>query len=64
MSSSTDEIARLRVGVDSGGTFTDVCMFDEGTGEIHVWKVSSTPKDPSMGIADGIRQSGVVRTLG
>jgi N-methylhydantoinase A len=48
--------ARLRVGVDSGGTFTDVCMFDESTGRIHVWKVSSTPKDPSLGIATGIEQ--------
>ena len=31
---------KLRVGVDSGGTFTDVCMFDETHGEIHVWKVN------------------------
>lgn len=47
---------KLRVGVDSGGTFTDVCMFDETHGEIHVWKVSSTPQDPSLGIANGIEQ--------
>lgn len=47
---------KLRVGVDSGGTFTDVCMFDETRGEIHVWKVSSTPQDPSLGIAGGIEQ--------
>lgn len=47
---------RLRVGVDSGGTFTDVCMFDETHGEIHVWKVSSTPQDPSLGIAGGVEQ--------
>ena len=46
----------LRVGVDSGGTFTDICMFDEATGNVHVWKVSSTPQDPSMGIATGIEQ--------
>ena len=31
-------------------------MFDEATGNIHVWKVSSTPQDPSMGIATGIKQ--------
>ncbi|OYX43964.1 MAG: methylhydantoinase [Rhodobacterales bacterium 32-67-9] len=43
-----------RVGVDSGGTFTDVCMFDEATGRIAVWKVSSTPDDPSRGIAQGV----------
>jgi len=31
-----------RVGVDSGGTFTDVCLFDDETGRVEVWKVSST----------------------
>jgi N-methylhydantoinase A len=45
---------RWRVGVDSGGTFTDVCLFDEVTGDIAVWKVSSTPDDPSRGIAQGV----------
>jgi N-methylhydantoinase A len=43
-----------RVGVDSGGTFTDVCLFDEDTGRVVVWKVPSTPDDPSQGIADGV----------
>jgi N-methylhydantoinase A len=47
----------LRVGVDSGGTFTDVCMFDETSGEIYVWKVSSTPQDPSLGIIAGTKQA-------
>ncbi len=47
----------LRVGVDSGGTFTDICMFDEDTGQVAVWKVSSTPDDPSRGIADGVEQA-------
>jgi N-methylhydantoinase A len=45
-----------RVGVDSGGTFTDVCLFDEATGQVTVWKVASTPDDPSRGIADGVRE--------
>ncbi|MGR3376920.1 hydantoinase/oxoprolinase family protein [Salipiger abyssi] len=45
-----------RVGVDSGGTFTDVCMFNEASGEIAVWKVSSTPDDPSRGIAQGVEE--------
>ena len=43
-----------RIGVDSGGTFTDICLFDEDTGRIAVWKVSSTPDDPSRGIAQGV----------
>lgn len=51
-----DNPGRWRVGVDSGGTFTDVCLFDEASGEIAVWKVSSTPDDPSRGIAQGVEE--------
>jgi N-methylhydantoinase A len=46
-----------RVGVDSGGTFTDVCLFDDETGRVEVWKVGSTPSDPSLGIASGISEA-------
>jgi N-methylhydantoinase A len=49
-------MGRWRVGVDSGGTFTDVCLFDEESGRIEVWKVSSTPDDPSRGIAQGVEE--------
>jgi N-methylhydantoinase A len=49
-------MARWRVGVDSGGTFTDVCLFDEDEGRVEVWKVSSTPDDPSRGIAQGVEE--------
>jgi N-methylhydantoinase A len=45
-----------RVGVDSGGTFTDICLFEDVSGRIEVWKVSSTPDDPSRGIAEGVEQ--------
>ncbi|MFC7692808.1 hydantoinase/oxoprolinase N-terminal domain-containing protein [Paeniroseomonas aquatica] len=45
-----------RVGVDSGGTFTDVCLFEEATGRIEVWKLSSTPDDPSRAIAQGVAE--------
>jgi N-methylhydantoinase A len=45
-----------RIGVDSGGTFTDVCLFDDATGAIIVWKVPSTPDDPSRGIAEGVAE--------
>ena len=45
-----------RIGVDSGGTFTDVCLFDDATGRVAVWKVPSTPADPSEGIASGVEQ--------
>ena len=50
-----------RVGVDSGGTFTDVCLVDDATGRVRVWKVPSTPDDPSraiaQGVADGMREA-------
>ena len=49
-----------RVGVDSGGTFTDLCLFDDSTGSVEVWKVPSTPDDPSRGIAAGVEE-GVAR---
>ncbi|OCX58175.1 methylhydantoinase [Thioclava sp. SK-1] len=49
-------MGKWRVGVDSGGTFTDVCMFDETARQVKVWKVSSTPDDPSRGIAQGVEE--------
>ena len=49
-------MSRWRVGVDSGGTFTDVCLFDEQAGRVEVWKVPSTPDDPSRGIAEGVEE--------
>ena len=45
-----------RIGVDSGGTFTDVCLFDDESGRIEVWKVASTPDDTSRGIAQGVEE--------
>ena len=46
-----------RVGVDSGGTFTDLCLFDDDSGRVEVWKVPSTPDDPSRGIAEGTSEA-------
>ena len=37
-----------------GGTFTDVCLVDATTGDVRVWKVPSTPDDPSRAIAHGV----------
>jgi N-methylhydantoinase A len=45
-----------RIGVDSGGTFCDICLFDDASGRIAVWKVSSTPDDPSRGIFHGVTE--------
>ena len=46
-----------RIGIDSGGTFTDLCMLDEETGRILVKKVSSTPVDPAVGIISALRRA-------
>ena len=43
-----------RVGVDVGGTFTDIVVIDPG-GAIQTGKLPSTPEDFSAGVADGIR---------
>jgi N-methylhydantoinase A len=42
------------VGVDVGGTFTDFCLFNRRTNEVLVYKVPSTPEDPSRAILDGL----------
>ena len=44
-----------QIGIDVGGTFTDLVVADSGTG-IHTLKVLSTPDDYSRGILDGVRQ--------
>jgi len=46
--------ARYRLGVDVGGTHTDLVLLDSGTGELLVEKVSSTPKNPALGVLDGV----------
>ncbi len=42
------------LGVDVGGTFTDLFLFDEATGEVRVGKVGSTRGREADGFADGI----------
>ncbi len=45
-----------RIGVDVGGTFTDLVLVDEESGRITVDKLPSTPDDPARGVVDGIAQ--------
>jgi N-methylhydantoinase A len=45
---------RLRIGIDTGGTFTDVVAYDEQTGQLAVTKTPTTPADPSVGFIDGL----------
>ena len=46
--------ARYRLGVDVGGTHTDLVLLDTTTGELSVEKVASTPKNPALGVLEGI----------
>src|SRR5213078_806572 len=48
----------LRVAVDVGGTFTDICVLREEDGTLHVAKVPSTA-DPIEGILAGVAEAGV-----
>jgi N-methylhydantoinase A len=43
-----------RLGVDVGGTFTDLLLISEETGETFTAKVPSTPEDSSVGVLDGV----------
>lgn len=43
-----------RLGVDVGGTFTDLIYYDETTQEIHVAKAPTTPSAPEEGILDAV----------
>ncbi|GGS70311.1 hydantoinase/oxoprolinase family protein [Nonomuraea spiralis] len=48
----------VRIGVDTGGTFTDVVAVDEETGEIVTTKTPSTPANPADGFVAGIGKLG------
>jgi N-methylhydantoinase A len=46
----------IRIGVDTGGTFTDVVAFDGRTGAVVTTKTPSTPANPADGFLDGVRK--------
>ncbi|GAA4559834.1 hydantoinase/oxoprolinase family protein [Planotetraspora kaengkrachanensis] len=46
----------VRIGVDTGGTFTDVVLVDEETGEIVTTKTPSTPANPADGFMAGVHK--------
>jgi N-methylhydantoinase A len=45
---------RYRVGIDIGGTFTDLVLIDDETGEQAVGKILTTPDDPSEAVEEGL----------
>jgi N-methylhydantoinase A len=48
---------RWRVGVDVGGTFTDVAVLDRRTAQVEILKVPTIPADPSVGVLNGMRRA-------
>jgi N-methylhydantoinase A len=48
--------ARYRIGIDTGGTFTDIVSVDTVSGTTHVTKVPSTPANPAIGLVRGVNE--------
>src|SRR5882672_9293673 len=51
------EVPPVRIGVDIGGTFTDLQIFDARSGAIFGFKTPTTPEDPSIGLMTGIKEA-------
>ena len=48
--------ASLSLGIDIGGTFTDLVILDPAGGRAAIWKESTTPDDPSRGAITGLEK--------
>ena len=53
MPSAYTASAMIRIGIDVGGTFTDLVAVDE-RGRVVLAKAASTPRDPSEGLLEGL----------
>ena len=51
-----DTEASWRIGVDIGGTFTDIVLWDSQGGEMILDKILTTPDDPSLAVLEGIER--------
>lgn len=56
--SSHEETRPVRIGVDIGGTFTDLEIYDARTRRVSAFKTPTTPEDPSIGLIEGIKGAG------
>ncbi len=46
----------MRIGIDVGGTFTDIVLIDDKGKKIHYTKVLTVPKNPAQGVLNGIEK--------
>ncbi|MDE0918704.1 MAG: hydantoinase/oxoprolinase family protein [Arenicellales bacterium] len=46
----------ILIGVDVGGTFTDLVVTNTESGDSQIHKIPTTPEDPSQGVIDGLRE--------
>ena len=56
---TTDQGRRIRLGIDVGGTFTDVAILDEEGRAARFEKTSTTPEDPALGVIAAMEKAGV-----
>ena len=49
-------MAHWMVGIDTGGTFTDLVAFEADTHDIRTFKVASVPSDPSSAVIAALRE--------
>src|SRR2546429_571193 len=49
----------LVIGIDTGGTFTDMVVFDPASGQVDSLKTSSTPSTPGRAIVNALDEGGV-----
>jgi N-methylhydantoinase A len=59
MNANGESSMAVRIGIDTGGTFTDLIGLDEATGGLVFGKTSSTPDNPVRAITDALDASGV-----
>lgn len=54
--------ANIRIGIDVGGTFTDIVLCNGADGALSLHKVPTTPQDIALGLLNGLRKSAVLAT--
>src|SRR5258707_7861250 len=53
---SSSQTPRFRIGIDTGGTFTDIVAVVAASGAVRIAKVASTPSNPAIGLVRGVNK--------